>query len=141
MQSHTERKDNEKTPGVSGLSVSDALPLCDGSGGDFHDKRKSAAGVCTEVYFGTSETYCERRGAELSGAEYSLSVYLKQVCLTVGSEQIPIENIKVYLNKEEQIRIGMFLRVCGKLEEIPGSRNPGEFDSKQYYACQKIYYR
>lgn len=74
-------------------------------------------------------------------AEYSLSVYLKQVCLTVGSEQIPIENIKVYLNKEEQIRIGMFLRVCGKLEEISGSRNPGEFDSKQYYACQKIYYQ
>ena len=72
-------------------------------------------------------------------AEYSLSVYLKQVCLTVGSEQIPIENIKVYLNKEEQIRIGMFLRVCGKLEEIPGPRNPGEFDSKQYYACRKIY--
>ncbi len=74
-------------------------------------------------------------------AEYSLSVYLKQVCLTVGSEQIPIENIKVYLNKEEQIRIGMFLRVCGKLEEIPGPRNPGEFDSKQYYACRKIYYQ
>lgn len=78
---------------------------------------------------------------ECQAEEYSLSVYLKQVCLTVGSEQIPIENIKVYLNKEEQIRIGMFLRVCGKLEEIPGSRNPGEFDSKQYYACQKIYYQ
>ena len=77
---------------------------------------------------------------ECQAAEYSLSVYLKQVCLTVGSEQIPIENIKVYLNKEEQIRIGMFLRVCGKLEEIPGPRNPGEFDSKQYYACRKIYY-
>lgn len=78
---------------------------------------------------------------ECQAAEYSLSVYLKQVCLTVGSEQIPIENIKVYLNKEEQIRIGMFLRVCGKLEEIPGPRNPGEFDSKQYYACWKIYYQ
>lgn len=78
---------------------------------------------------------------ECQAAEYSLSVYLKQVCLTVGSEQIPIENIKVYLNKEEQIRIGMFLRVCGKLEEIPGPRNPGEFDSKQYYACRKIYYQ
>ena len=73
--------------------------------------------------------------------EYSLSVYLKQVCLTVGSEQIPIENIKVYLNKEEQVRIGMVLRVCGKLEEIPGPGNPGEFNSKQYYACQKIYYQ
>ena len=78
---------------------------------------------------------------DCQAAEYSLSVYLKQVCLTVGSEQIPIENIKVYLNKEEQIRIGMFLRVCGKLEEIPGPRNPGEFDSKQYYACRKIYYQ
>lgn len=78
---------------------------------------------------------------ECQAAEYSLSVYLKQVCLTVGSEQIPIENVKVYLNKEEQIRIGMFLRVCGKLEEIPGPRNPGEFDSKQYYACRKIYYQ
>lgn len=78
---------------------------------------------------------------ECQAEEYSLSVYLKQVCLTVGSEQIPIENIKVYLNKEEQIRIGMFLRVCGKLEEIPGPRNPGEFDSKQYYACRKIYYQ
>ena len=78
---------------------------------------------------------------ECQAEEYSLSVYLKQVCLTVRSEQIPIENIKVYLNKEEQIRIGMFLRVCGKLEEIPGPRNPGEFDSKQYYACRKIYYQ
>ena len=73
--------------------------------------------------------------------EYSLSVYLKQVFLTIGSEQIPIENIKVYLNKEEQIRIGMVLRISGKAEEIPGSRNPGEFDTKQYYACQKIYYQ
>ena len=34
---------------------------------------------------------------ECQAEEYSLSVYLKQVCLTVGSEQIPIENIKVYL--------------------------------------------
>ena len=33
------------------------------------------------------------------------------------------------------------MRVCGKLEEIPGPRNPGEFDSKQYYACRKIYYQ
>ena len=27
-----------------------------------------------------------------------------------------------------------------KLEEIQGKRNPGEFDSRQYYACQHIYY-
>ena len=35
---------------------------------------------------------------------------------------------------------GMLVRVQGKLEEIQGKRNPGEFDSRQYYACQHIYY-
>ena len=47
---------------MSGVSASDALSLCDGSGGDFHDKWESAAGVCTEVYFGTLET---KAGGEL----------------------------------------------------------------------------
>lgn len=32
------------------------------------------------------------------------------------------------------------VRVKGRLEEIQGKRNPGEFDSRQYYACQHIYY-
>ena len=35
---------------------------------------------------------------------------------------------------------GMMVRVKGRLEEIQGKRNPGEFDSRQYYACQHIYY-
>ncbi len=34
----------------------------------------------------------------------------------------------------------MMVRVKGRLEEIQGKRNPGEFDSRQYYACQHIYY-
>ena len=98
---------------------------CDGSGGDFHDKRKSAAEVSVQKYISEHPKLTVSGEVQnCQAAEYSLSVYLKQVCLTVGSEQIPIENIKVYLNKEEQIRIGMFLRVYGKLEEIPGSRNP-----------------
>lgn len=73
--------------------------------------------------------------------DYSLSIYLKQVYLTVQSEQIPIKNIKIYLESKENIKIGTILRVSGKLTEIPAPTNPGEFDSKQYYACQKIYYQ
>ena len=30
--------------------------------------------------------------------------------------------------------------ISGKLEQVEAPRNPGEFDSRQYYACQHIYY-
>ena len=74
--------------------------------------------------------------------EYSLSVYLKQVCLTVGSEKIPIRNIRVFLkeNAKEDLKTGMIIQVKGELERISAPGNPGEFDQQQYYACQKIYY-
>lgn len=36
--------------------------------------------------------------------------------------------------------MGGVLLVRGKLEEVEGPRNPGEFDSRQYYACRHIYY-
>ena len=44
---------------MSGVSASDALSLCDGSGGDFHDKWESAAGVCTIFKEETGETFTE----------------------------------------------------------------------------------
>lgn len=75
--------------------------------------------------------------------EYSLSVYLKQVYLTFQSEQIPIDNVKVYLKTKEnadEFPVGMNIEISGKLEMVSEPRNPGEFDSRQYYACQKIYY-
>lgn len=72
--------------------------------------------------------------------EYSFSVYLKHVLLIRGSAQIPIKNIKVYLNNKEELPAGTVVQIKGKLEEVPHPSNPGEFDSQQYYACQHIYY-
>ena len=34
----------------------------------------------------------------------------------------------------------MIIQVRGELERVSAPRNPGEFDSQQYYACQGIYY-
>ncbi|MBU5481022.1 DNA internalization-related competence protein ComEC/Rec2 [Blautia sp. MSJ-19] len=73
-------------------------------------------------------------------SEYSLSVYLKHVSLIVGSEQIPIKNIRVFLKSNKELPVGMNVKIAGKLEEVPAPRNPGEFDSQQYYACRNIYY-
>lgn len=74
--------------------------------------------------------------------EYSLSVYLKQVFLLCQSERIPIRNIRVFLEKnaKENLKTGMVIQVGGELERVSAPRNPGEFDSQKYYACQGIYY-
>ena len=77
---------------------------------------------------------------QYQATEYSLSAYLKHVCLIVGSEQIPIKNLRVFLKSNKEFPIGTIVKISGKLEEIPEPRNPGEFDSRQFYACQKIYY-
>lgn len=71
--------------------------------------------------------------------EFSQSVYLKQVCL-LYSKKIPIENVRVFLKKEEEVLPGTMIKVSGKLEPVQAPGNPGEFDSRQYYACQHIYY-
>ena len=77
---------------------------------------------------------------QYQATDYSLSVYLKHVCLIVGSEKIPIKNLKVFLKSNKELPIGTKVKISGKLEEVSGPRNPGEFDSRLYYACQKIYY-
>ena len=76
---------------------------------------------------------------QYQATEYSLSVYLKHVFLIVGSEQIPIKNLRVFLKSNKELPIGTTVKITGKLEEVTGPRNPGEFDSRQYYACQTIY--
>ena len=86
--------------------------------------------------------------------ENSQSIYLKNVSLLLTSERaekseklssqkVSIENVRVFLKKEsvmEKIPAGTFLKVSGRLVRVPETRNPGEFDSQQYYACRHIYY-
>lgn len=77
---------------------------------------------------------------QCQATEFSFSVYLKNVFLTVQSEKIPIKNIRVFLKKEEELPAGTLAAVEGKLERVGEPRNPGEFDSQQHYACRHIYY-
>lgn len=60
-------------------------------------------------------------------------------------EKVSIENVRVFLKKEkgkanEKIPAGTLLKVSGRLVRVPETRNPGEFDSRQYYGCRHIYY-
>ncbi len=96
----------------------------------------------------TVQTYIEKHPAavicgevqQCQTTEFSFSVCLKHVFLIVRSEKIPIENVKVFLKKEEDLPPGTQAVFSGQLESVGGPRNPGEFDSRQYYACQHIYY-
>lgn len=85
-----------------------------------------------------------------------------------NSEKISIDNLKVYLKsnnkqsenlnfkafqsseqdtkekkdikKTEKLPAGSVVVVSGNLEEIESPRNPGEFNSRQYYLCRHMYY-
>lgn len=72
--------------------------------------------------------------------EYSQSIYLKHTYLIVRSKKIPIENIRIYLEEKQEVPVGTVLLVSGNMERIGEPRNPGEFDSQQYYASERMYY-
>ena len=79
--------------------------------------------------------------------EETQSVYLKNTYLIYNSEKnseeisteissnkkVLIDEVKVNLNKKEKLPAGSLVFVSGKLTEVEGLRNPGEFDSRQYY--------
>ena len=74
------------------------------------------------------------------------SVYLKNTYLIYNSEKVSIDNVRVYLKENirnknsKKLLAGSLILVSGKLEEVQEPGNPGEFDSRQYYACRRIYY-
>lgn len=72
--------------------------------------------------------------------EFSQSVYLKRVSIICKSKKVSIGNVRVFLKKKEELPAGSLILVRGKLEEVEEPRNPGEFNSRQYYACRHIYY-
>lgn len=72
--------------------------------------------------------------------EFSQSVYLKKTYLIYHSKKFPINNVRVFLKNEEELKPGMQILVKGTLKSVEGPTNPGGFDSRQYYACRHIYY-
>ena len=77
---------------------------------------------------------------QYENTEFSQSVYLKKTYLIYHSKKFPINNVRVFLKKEEELKPGMQIFVKGILKEVEGPTNPGGFDSRQYYACRHIYY-
>lgn len=82
--------------------------------------------------------------------EFTQSIYLSNAYLIYQpkknqseknqSKKISIENVKVFFKKKEEVPVGTVVLVSGKLERVEEKRNPGEFDSQQYYATQHIFY-
>lgn len=72
--------------------------------------------------------------------EFSQTVCLKESYLIYKSKKFPVKNVNVYLKEKEELAPGMSLMVSGILEEVPLPKNPGEFNSRQYYACDHTYY-
>ena len=58
----------------------------------------SEAAVCGEIQ-------------QYQDTEYSLSVYLKHVSLIIGSEQIPIKNLKVFLKSNKELPVGTTVKI------------------------------
>ncbi|MBR2527434.1 MAG: ComEC/Rec2 family competence protein [Blautia sp.] len=56
------------------------------------------------------------------------------------SYALPLHDLRVFLSENTRIRPGSFVLLSGRLEETQLPRNPGEFDSRQYYACDRIWY-
>ena len=55
-------------------------------------------------------------------------------------KKISIENVKVFLKKKKMFRQDL-LFWCLEIWRVVGEmRNPGEFDARQYYASQHIFY-
>ena len=77
---------------------------------------------------------------QYENTEFSQSVYLKKTYLIHQSKKFPIENVRIFLKKEEDLKPGMRILVKGTLKIVEGPANPGGFDSQQYYACRHIYY-
>ena len=77
---------------------------------------------------------------QYENTEFSQSVYLKKTYLIHQSKKFPIENVRIFFKKEEDLKPGMRILVKGTLKRVEGPANPGGFDSQHFYACRHIYY-
>ena len=57
-----------------------------------------------------------------------------------GGASCPVYNLKAFLKQDMGVKIGDRVRLQGIMERVPPPSNPGEFDSRQYHACDHIYY-
>ena len=70
----------------------------------------------------------------------SFRYYLKQTLLFIQEQEIPLGNIYITARTEKKYPVGGTVLVSGTLEQPEQAGNPGQFDARSYYACQKIFY-
>lgn len=93
---------------------------------------------------GQEQTVIYGRIYQYQYSENSMGICLKDVFSKPqfsGTSMISLERTIVYMQEECSLPLGTWICVKGKLQEIEGPRNPGEFDSRLYYRAKKIYYR
>ena len=75
----------------------------------------------------------------VSGTIYKKSVSSNVQSLYLKSNSNPKSNILVYDSNFNEISYGDVVVVTGAIQRFDCARNPGNFDSAFYYACQDIY--
>lgn len=70
----------------------------------------------------------------------SFRYYLKNTILLIKNQEIPLGTIYVTARTGQVYPVGGEVLAAGTLEMPEKARNPGQFDARSYYACQKIYY-
>lgn len=75
-----------------------------------------------------------------SEKEKSTLYTISDACLRSETTIIPLHTISMISTKEKQLSAGSLVRVTGILSLPEQATNPGQFDFRDYYASQRIYY-
>ena len=70
----------------------------------------------------------------------SVRYYLKNTILFFHNQEIPLNTIYLTVQSTEKYPVGAEILAAGVLDKPESGRNPGQFDARSYYACQKIFY-
>ena len=69
----------------------------------------------------------------------SIRYILKNNSVLFGNRSVPVSKILFTSTSKDKLSVGTRLTVHGKLAFTESPGNPGQFDSRSYYACQGIY--
>lgn len=101
--------------------------------------RNAPAG--TVFHEGPSEKYISLQGTvyrKVHKSDYQI-LYLKDNSISYYNQSYEESHILIYDDKFHDIDIGNIIYVSGNAKAFEGAHNPGNFDSRSYYAKQGLY--
>ncbi len=78
--------------------------------------------------------------SERTAKTNSVQYILTNSYLLSENTEIPLNKITMFSKKEADLTCGSLILVSGTLSVPEKASNPGQFDFREYYAAQKIYY-